>query len=154
MHPEALEDLRGLSVHRAPVDPPTRAQRLPADEDVLRDRQVRELHGLLVDDRDARLTCVHGARQHAIGTVDADGAPVGEVHAREDLDERRLAGAVLAHECVCLAALQVNRDVLERMNGAKGFRRVVEGEDRGRRRVHRLTGTCRLIEPARPVGGS
>jgi hypothetical protein len=50
---QPFEDLGGVIVHRAAVDPPPCPERLPADEDVLRDREVREHDRLLIDDRDA-----------------------------------------------------------------------------------------------------
>ena len=50
---ELVEQPRGLAPHAPPVDAPAAAQRLGADEDVLRDGQVGEERGLLEDDRDA-----------------------------------------------------------------------------------------------------
>ena len=57
-------------------------------------------------------------------------AAVGRVDAAEDLDERRFAGAVLADERVHLAAVEVDRDVLERLYGAERLAGVVHPEDR------------------------
>ena len=58
-------------------------------------------------------------------------APVVEPRdAAEQLHERRLAGAVLAHERAHLAGAQRERAVLERVDRAVGLRGVLEREDR------------------------
>ena len=56
-------------------------------------------------------------------------APVGAVDAGEDLDQRRLAGAVLAHERVRLAGEELDVCVLERVDGAEALVGVLEDED-------------------------
>ena len=53
----------------------------------------------------------------------------GSVHAGEDLDERGLAGAVLADEAVHLAPEQLDVAVVERMDGAEALLRVLQGDD-------------------------
>ncbi len=60
-----------------------------------------------------------------------DPAGIRLMHAREDLHERRLAGAVLAHQPVHLAAEQLDVAVLERMHGAEALSGVLE-RDQGR----------------------
>jgi len=59
-----LEQCGGLTAHQLPVDPPPGPQRLPAHEDVLRDREIGEQGGFLVDDGDAR---VPGGRRGRAG---------------------------------------------------------------------------------------
>ena len=49
-------------------------------------------------------------------------AVVGLVHAREALDERRLAGAVVADEPQDLAREELQVDALEGVHGAVGLR--------------------------------
>ena len=59
--------------------------------------------------------------------VEEHAARVGTVHAGDDLDEGRFAGAVLAHQGVDLARLQVERDVIERSNARE---RLADAFDR------------------------
>src|SRR5207237_1400695 len=80
-----------------------RAARLQAQGDVLGDGQVGEQRRLLVDGGDAE---VAGADGVVVGdglAVDFQGAGVGGDGAGDDLDERGLAGAVLADQGVDLA---------------------------------------------------
>ena len=108
-HAEPLEQLRGLGVHRAAVDAAEPAVGLAAHEDVLGDRQVREERRLLVDDRDAGvLRSRRRLRKSTLWPADLEVAGVAAVHAGDDLDQRRLAGAVLADECVDFAGLDVD----------------------------------------------
>ena len=110
-----------------------RPQRLAADEDVLGDREVGEQRRLLVDDRDAGGAGVRGAGEHELrGRRPSISAPrVGLMDAAEDLDERRLAGAVLADERVDLAAVQLERHALQRVHGAERLAGVDQAQHRG-----------------------
>jgi hypothetical protein len=74
-----------------------------ADEDVLRDRQVREQPRLLVDDRDAQPAGLRRPVQLDRRPVQEDRAAVRLVDPGEDLDQGALARAVLAHQGVDLA---------------------------------------------------
>ena len=102
-HAQPVEQALDLAVHRAPVDPPQARQRVMAHHDVLRDAEVREQRRLLVDHRDAGVACVVrgvevdglAAREHVPGVAPDDPA--------EYLDERRLAGSVLADQAAHLA---------------------------------------------------
>ena len=51
---------------------------------------------------------------------DPDLAGIGGVDAGQDLDQGRLAGAVVAEEAEDLAGLQVEADILHRMDAAEG----------------------------------
>ena len=53
------------------------------------------------------------------------------VHAREDLDERRLAGAVVAEQAEDFARVDLQRDVVQDVDRAEGLVDVAELEDRG-----------------------
>jgi hypothetical protein len=70
-----------------------------------------------------------------------DGALVGQVVAGEGLDQRRLARAVLADECVHLAGADDDVDAVERALAGEGLREPV---DRERRDVARRGGVGRL----------
>ena len=87
-------------------DPPAVAM---ADEDVLGDRQVGEDHRLLVDRDDPQRLRIEGARDRARLAVDHDLAGVRLLDAGHDLDQRRLAGPVLADEGVDLARVEGER---------------------------------------------
>ena len=119
-HAEALQDLgRDLRVHRARVDPPPGAPRLAADEDVLRDRQVgeqRSAPGRSIATPASRAAAGLAGPRRARRCA---AARVGQMHAGEDLDERRLAGAVFADERMDLAGAQVDRDVDQRLDRAE-----------------------------------
>ena len=118
-HAEAAEQLERLGAHELAVDAAERAGRLAAHEDVLGDRQVGEERRLLVDDGDAG-----GLRLRRAGEVDGLAveqqiARVAAVEARDDLDERRLAGAVLADQGVDRAALEREASGAEGDDGAE-----------------------------------
>src|SRR5262249_55845106 len=58
--------------------------------------------------------------------VEHDGGAVGRRQdAEQDLDQGRLAGAVLAEQPEDLALLDTERDALERLDGAEGLDKVV-----------------------------
>ena len=97
-----------LGVHRGPVDPAPAAQRLTAHEDVLGDREVGEEGRLLVDHRDARGLGLGGRAEVDVLAPEAQRARVAAVHAGDDLDQRGLAGAVLAHQRVDRAGLDLS----------------------------------------------
>jgi hypothetical protein len=69
------------------------------------------------------------------------------VDAGEDLDERRLAGAVLADEAVHLTGEELDVPVLERTHGAEALLGVLEREDCLRRRCRH--GVCVRGDAAR-----
>ena len=113
------------------VDAPARPERLPPDEDVLDDGEVGEQRRLLVDDRDARRRRPRRGPLSATSTpLTSSRAAVRRVHAGEDLDERRLAGPVLADQGVRLAGEEVDRDVLDRVDRPEGLRRMLQRQDR------------------------
>ena len=69
-----------------------------------------------------------------------EAARVGTVDAREDLDEGRLARAVLADEAVHLAGEELDVAALEGVDGAEALLRTLEGEHRilmGRRHLRK-----------------
>ena len=95
---------------------------LEAQRDVLRDRQVRKQRRLLVDGGNAETA---GTDRVIVGdrfAADFEGAGVRLVGSSDDLDERRLAGAVLADEGVHLARIQVECDVVERGDTTEALR--------------------------------
>ena len=73
-----------------------------AQEHVLGDGQIGEEARLLVHDCDPELAGLRGTVERDRLPVQQDLAGVRLVHTREDLDQRALAGAVLADERVDL----------------------------------------------------
>ena len=121
---DAREQLLRLLVGLVPVDEADRALDLVVEEDVLGDRQVRAERQLLVDDDDAlRLAVAQVVEVHGL-VLEDDLALVGagRVDAGEHLHEGGLAGAVLAADRVDLAALDLERDVLQGLDARERLR--------------------------------
>jgi hypothetical protein len=145
VHAEPLEQFAAARGERLAVDAAAAGERLAAHEDVLRDREVGEERGLLVDHRDAgRAGGGRAVERHRLA-VEQHAAGVGAVHTGEDLDQRRLARAVLADQGVRLAGAELEvratqggdrtevlADVLEREHDAAVGRGVL-------RLCHRVT---------------
>ena len=125
---EAAEDLAGAAGHVAAADE-AEDPGLVAEERVLGDAEVVDEVELLVDGGDAGL---HGGLR--VGEVDhvaepLDLALVGPVRAGEHLDERGLAGAVLAEEAVHLAGAHFELYAVERPYAREGLDHVGEAQD-------------------------
>ena len=157
----AREQLRGPPAHLAPVDPAEPA-RLAADEDVLRHRQVRAEVDLLVDGADPGLLRLQRAGEAHRLAVQRDRAGVDRVDAGQHLDQRRLAGAVLAHQGVDLAGEEPEVDVVERRDAGE---RLADPRHRQDRRGSAIVRPCprvgtrsrrprrgRTAEPRRTIG--
>ena len=127
-HVEAGEDGLRVAVHPAPAH--EGAAVLVADEDVLRDVEVGEDRRLLVDRRDPVALRVGRALERHLLAVAADRPGVRRVDAGHDLDQRRLAGAVLAQQRVHLARVERQRHVGERLGGVEALGDALELEDR------------------------
>ena len=122
MDVELLEQRLGRASRGAPVEDPEPPRRSVADEDVLGDRQVREEARLLVDDRDTERPGVGGPVDLRRLAIQKDRPAVGLVDAGQDLDQRALAGAVLADQGVDLAGQEGERDVVERLGRREALR--------------------------------
>jgi hypothetical protein len=134
---QAGQQLARAPSPRRPVDAPEQARRLVSQRHVLGDREVREQRRLLVDDRDAQRARLLGRQVGQLLAVERQRAGVGRVRAAQDADERRLAGAVLAHQGQHLGALHVERHVLQ---GAHAAERLAEPAHR----QHGHGGVCRM----------
>jgi hypothetical protein len=114
-HP--LQVLARLRLERLPVDEPTApAHRPAAHQHVLGDRALRNQAELLVDD------------PHV--PADLDGAGVRLQVARDDLHQRRLAGAVLAQQRVDLPGADLEVDPGERLHARERLRDAGDAEER------------------------
>jgi len=127
---EPLEELACLLDHGCPADQSESALGLAADEDVLRDTQVRKERGLLIDDRDSGgLALGHVAELDAVAS-DPEVARIRVVQACEDLDQGGLACAVLSDQCVDFAGLDFDGSVCQGDHRTEGLGGVGKGEYR------------------------
>ncbi len=114
---DALEQLDHALPLGAAVDDAVSPD-LAADEQVLRDGELTEEVRLLVDGRDPGVQGGRRAARGELAPVDDDRALVGGLRAGDDLDQRRLAGAVLTDDRVHLAGLQLEVDAPEGADAA------------------------------------
>ena len=114
---EQAEQLEDLLVLPGPVDPAARDD-LAADEDVLGDGQLGEELRLLVDGLDAVGHRLLGGGEVHRGALEGHRPRVGRLGAGDDLDQRRLAGAVLADDGVDGARQDLELGVPDRPHAA------------------------------------
>ena len=135
------------------------ALRLVVQRDVLGNRHLGNDIDLLRDEGDTGCLCSGDARrtERRAGEGNRPVISSSGVRAGEDLDERRLAGAVLAEESDDLAGRNGEADIVERADAGKELDEVLRDEDGlarggagGRRRPLR---DC-LRHPHRPIGRS
>ncbi len=100
-----------------------------AEVDVLGDGQPLDEVELLVDRRDAEVHRGLGVTEPHLLALPGDDALVGLVHAGENLDERRLAGPVLAEQAVHLAGPDVEVDPVERDDAREALDDVRHAEE-------------------------
>ena len=115
-----LEQRRGLPVERLLVEQEP-AARLPADEDVLGDRQVAHQVQLLVDDADPEVLGRPGGGDLLFLSADSDHARIAAIDPGQDLHQGGLPRAVLPDETVHLAPAQIELRVLERPDAGKAL---------------------------------
>ena len=121
IEPELLQRAPRLLARRAPLDD-AEFSRQPAEHHVLGDRERRDEVDLLIDRRDAaRLGVLRRLRMN-LAPVEKHRAAVALIDAGDDLDHRRFARAVLAHERVDFAAVKIELHAVERLHAGEGFR--------------------------------
>src|ERR1035438_2382220 len=131
-------DLPGLLAHPAPVDDAealgdAAAERLAAEEDILRHGQVGHHHGVLEHGRDAPAPGGDFAERGRGLPVEQHLALVRGGDARQDRDQRGLARAVAADQAEAAAGIQAQPDAAQRV-------RAVEPLVDARRAGHRGDG--------------
>jgi hypothetical protein len=101
-------------VQAAPIDrAETHEARLMAEKDVLRDRQVRDQRAFLRHHADPAPRRVADRAQIRALSADANSAAIRMLDARQDLQQRRLAGAILADDANDLVCSDVQRHTRE-----------------------------------------
>ncbi len=118
---EALQPLARQPSRAAPGDQPEPA-RLAAERQVLGHRHRRDEIDFLVDRADAEGLRLAGRADLDRMAVEPDLAPVAAQSAGQDLDQRRLAGAVFAHQRVDFAGFDPKIDPLQRPHAGKRLR--------------------------------
>src|SRR5262249_51174284 len=103
---------------------------LVAEEDVLVRLHGRDEVELLVDRRDAAAEGVDGVAEGEGLAEQLDAALVRGDQAGHDLDERRLAGAVLAEQAVDLARPYLEVHAVEGLHPRVRLRHPADGQDR------------------------
>ena len=111
--------------------PQAAAPWLPAHQDVLRHREVREERELLVDEGDATVPRVARRARRVGRAADLHRARLRHEKAPQDAEERALAGPVLAEEGVHLAGAHLERRAVE---GDRGPETVDDAGEPQRRR--------------------
>ena len=121
---------RARAVAHLGIAEPSATRDLAAGEDVSRHRQVGKGEHLLIDHADAALERLARTAEVETLVVPVNRAGVGLDDAGENLQQRRLAGAVLAHERVRFAFAHGEADAAQGPDGAERFADVTELEGR------------------------
>jgi hypothetical protein len=106
--------------------------RLASEVHVLDDVEVVAEGEILVDDLDPEAAGVLRSVDRDVLPVRVDIAPVHRVDAGDALDQRRLAGAVVAYEGHHLTGPHLEVDIVERCHGAEVLRDAPRLEHRCR----------------------
>ncbi|GAA0000194.1 hypothetical protein BRDID11002_01940 [Bradyrhizobium diazoefficiens] len=110
----------GAAAHLA-VAHDAEAHRLAVEKQVLRHREIRQQIDLLVDRSDAGLKRGLGRARRDLLAAEPDDAGVAREYAGDDLDQRGLAGAVLAEQRMDLAGAKREVDLLQRTHSAEAL---------------------------------
>ena len=126
MEPEPVRQIQHPAARLCDIDHPELA-RLSAEHDVAHDAHRRHQLEVLVHHADAAGDGVVRARQldHLVGNHDL--ARIGPVQTEQHIDERALAGAVLAEQRQDPAGPQLDRDVVVRHDRAEALRDAPAG---------------------------
>ena len=126
---DLLEEFGGATVHLAIIDDAAPLGET-LEHQVLGDRHLRQHRQFLMHDADAGAERV-GRGERAIGlAVEGDFAVVGAIDAGEQVDQRRLARAVLAEQHMALAARHLQRDPAQRDHAGEALAHAGQGQDR------------------------
>ena len=115
----AREERLGPAAHLAPVDGAQKRARLPPEPDVALDRQVGNGRKLLEDRDDTAGAGGVGIGGAVVLAIQSDPPLVLAEDPGQDLDERALAGAVLAEQCVHLSGRCGEAGLVQRDDAAE-----------------------------------
>ena len=151
-HLDVVEVLTREVAHLALVEEADRAEprELVAEEQVLVDGELGDQRQVLVDGLDpVRAGVLDGAEADALA-AEQHVAPVLLVEAAEDLDERALAGSVVADQAEHLALPQGEVDAPQDVQRAEALGDAAAPRARARvtRRGRRRLGRCALMRPS------
>ena len=90
-------------------------------QDIFPNGEARNEISFLVNRRDAGGERVAWRAERDRLAVQQHAARIRAIEAGDDFDERRFAGAVLAHQRMDFARLQIERDAVQRPHAGKGF---------------------------------
>ena len=137
---QAVQHGTGIVVHARLIDQAQAIERFAPEADVLRDAQVRHQRILLEDHGHAEPARIRGVAHRDHLAIGQDLALVSPVGAAQDLHQRGLARAVLAHHHVDLAGVQRQRDLVQRQHAGKAFGDAAQGQRGHGRAIHHCTG--------------
>ena len=121
-HSEPRERRPRLGSHPLPRNERRdRPHRQVRHHDVFGDAHGRAEGEFLVDDDDARRTTVQGRGESRRLAVDPDLALVRRKFSRQDVDQGRLAGAILADDRMHLSAAKSHGDMIKRDDAGEPF---------------------------------
>ena len=152
-----LEELPGAAEHRGVIKDGDRAEvaaDLAAEKDVGGRRQVVAQRKVLIDDLDTVLARLDRPVQDKLGAVHPHRAMGRAKISGDDLDQRRLAGAVIAHESDDLTLIEVQRNVVKRVNCPKMLGDIGELKDRHSARPPPSQAACADGPSSRPLAGA
>jgi hypothetical protein len=118
---EPLEALPCQFARRAPRNQ-AEPTRLATQRQILRNRHGRDEIDFLIDRADAERAGFARAADLDLAAIETDHALVARERAGHDLDQRRLARAILAHERMDFAGLDAEIDAVQRPNAGEGLR--------------------------------
>ena len=107
--------------HRGAVEEAAGGDGLVAEQSIADDIELRDELLVLMDDGDAVRLGVAAVAQPHFAAADEDLAAIGLVDAGKDLDQRRLAGAVLAEQGVDLAGAHREIDTAQRLDAGEAL---------------------------------
>ena len=127
VEPQRYQQLIGLPVEPLEIDE-TVPPRFRAEEDVFGNGQERYRAQFLLDDGDAGVQRLLGVGEAAGLAVDEDFAVIRLDESHQDIEQRRLAGAVAAAQRMDLAPLQLQGAIDQGMHARKAFFDATHGK--------------------------
>ncbi|MPM71272.1 hypothetical protein SDC9_118236 [bioreactor metagenome] len=120
---QAFEQCVRALVHLFPLDHAA-LDGLVTHKDIFRNAQVRIARHVLIDRGNARALRVQRGFELHLFAVEEHRAVLGMMNARDNLDKRRLARAVFAHQRVNLARLELKIHAVQRFHARENLRDV------------------------------